>query len=91
MEPDLGGMFGVSGGRLLSVADLEGPLLNKAGSGSGKSSPPSVSTTGSVTARRKTLGVVTIPRSLSLQLLSFHPYNVGKSVDKMVCGGTRRW
>ena len=42
------------GWTLLSVADLEGSLLNKAGSGSGKSSPPSVSTTGSVTARRKT-------------------------------------
>ena len=75
----------------MSVVDLDGPLLSKAGSGSGKSFFPSLSTTGNVTAKRKTLGVVTIPSSLSLWLLSFHPYNVGKRVDKIVCGGTRRW
>lgn len=50
---------------------------------------PASSTTGSVIARRKTLGSAIRAMSLSVNVLSQKPCSVGKSFDAMSCGGGR--
>lgn len=86
---------GLSGGRMAMEWDRERACsgLRRPGSGSTasgtSSSSCSVSTTGRVIARTKTLGAETMPRSFSHMFLSLHEYSVGKRVDANTWGGGR--
>lgn len=87
--------MGLSGGRMTMEWDRERAWsgLRRPGSGSTafgtSSSSCSVSTTGRVIARTKTLGAETMLRSFSHIFLFFQEYSVGNRVEASTWGGGR--